>query len=47
MALAWAAPIPGIRIGIIPIPAVFDGIEMGQVHYTSINSVVCALLTIK
>ena len=28
-------------------PAYFDGIRIGQVHYTSASSVVCALLTIK
>ena len=33
-----AVPIPGICIGI-------DGIGIGQVGYTSTNSVVCALLT--
>ena len=42
-----AAPIPGICIGIGPIPAIFDGIGISQVCYTSTNSVVCALLTMK
>ena len=40
-----AVPIPGICFGIGPIPAFFDGIGIGQVHYTSTNSV-CAILTI-
>ena len=30
-------PIPGICIGIGPIPAIFDGIGIGQVCYTSTN----------
>ena len=41
-----AVPIPGICIGIGPIPVFFDGIGIGQVGYTSTNSVVYALLTI-
>ena len=40
-----AALIPGI--GIAPIPAIFDGIGIGQVSYTSTNSVDCTLLTMK
>ena len=36
-----AAPIPGI--GIVPIPAIFDGVGIGQVSYTSTNSVDCTL----
>ena len=40
-----AVPIPGICISIGPIPAFFDGIGIGQVGYTSTNSVVCALVT--
>ena len=42
--LIRAVPIPGICIGIGPIPAFFDGIKIGQVGYTSTNSAVCALL---
>ena len=42
-----AALIPGICIGIGPIPAIFDGIGVAQVCYTSTNSVVCALLTMR
>ena len=38
-----AAPIPGIGIGIAPIPAIFDGIGIAQVSYTSTNSVDCTL----
>ena len=38
-----AAPIPGIGIGIVPIPAIFDGIGIAQVSYTSTNSVDCTL----
>ena len=34
-------------IGIGPIPAYFDGIRIGQVHYASTNFVVCAILTMK
>ena len=30
-----------------PIPAYFDGIGIGQVHYTSTNSVVRAILSMK
>ena len=40
-----AVPIPGICIGIGPIPAFFDGIGIGQACCTSTNSVVCVLLT--
>ena len=40
-----AASIPGI--GIASIPAIFDGIGIGQVSYTSTNSVDCTLLTMK
>ena len=36
----------GICIGIGPIPAYFDFIGIGQVHYTSTNSVVCAILIV-
>ena len=47
--LIRAAPIPGIGIGIgiVPIPAIFDGIGIGQVCYTSTSSVDCTLLTMK
>ena len=38
-----AVPIPGIFIGIRPITAFFGGIGIGQVCYTSTNSVVCAI----
>jgi len=41
---ARAALIPGIYIGIGPIPSFFGGIKIG---YTSTNSVVCALLSKK
>ena len=37
----------GICIGIRPILAYFDGIRIGQVHYTGTNSFVCAILTMK
>ena len=37
----------GICISIGPIPAYFDGIGIGQVHYTGTNSFVCAILTMK
>ena len=37
----------GICIGIGPIPAYFDDIGIGQVHYTSTNSVVRAILSMK
>ena len=37
----------GICIGIGPIQAYFDGIGIGQVHYTSTNSVVRAILSMK
>ena len=46
-AISMAALFPIICISIGPIPAIFDGIEIGQVCYTSTNSVVCALLTMK
>ena len=42
-----AGLIPGIGIGIAPIPAIFDSIGIGQVSYTSTNSVDCTLLTMK
>ena len=42
-----AAPIPGICIGIGPIPAFFNGIRIGQGCYTSANLVVRALLSMK
>ena len=42
------APIPGICIDIGLIPcSIFDGIGFSLVCYTSTNSVVCALLSIK
>jgi len=41
------APIPGICIGIGPIPAFFGGMGIGQVCYTSTNSIVCAILSMK
>ena len=45
--LSRAAPISfGICIGIGPIPAYFDGIGSGKVHYTGTNSFVCAILII-
>ena len=34
-------------ISIGPIPAYFDGIGIGQVHYTSTNFVACAILSVK
>ena len=37
----------GISISIRLIPAIFDGIRIGQVCYTSTSSVVCALLSMK
>ena len=40
-----AALIPGSSI--VPIPASFLDIRIGQVGHTSTNSVVCALLTMK
>ena len=33
-----AVSIPGICIGIGPIPAIFDGIGIGKVCYTNTNS---------
>ena len=45
--LASAEPIPGIYIGIGPIPVIFNSIGICQACYTSTNSVVCALLSIK
>ena len=42
-----AAPIPGICIGIEPIPAIFDGIGIDQVSQYVIQlpvSIVCVLL---
>ena len=32
------------RFGIGPIPSYFDGIGIGLVHYTSTNSVACAIV---
>ena len=46
-AVSWGCTDSGICISIRPILAYFDGIGIGQVHYTSTNSVVCAILSMK